>query len=91
MVPPTGCYAARATERKGQCSVAGSIGQGKTNGTHLETAPFGAGCFWGVEENFKEIPGGESAGAGYLCGTEVHPFHQTSSSSPFDNSYLRRA
>lgn len=44
-----------------------------TNGTQLETATFGAGCFWGVEETFKEIPGVKSTAVGYLGGTYDHP------------------
>jgi peptide-methionine (S)-S-oxide reductase len=47
-----------------------------TNGTHLETATFGAGCFWGVEETFKDIPGVKSTAVGYLGGTYDHPTYK---------------
>jgi peptide-methionine (S)-S-oxide reductase len=47
-----------------------------TNGTHLETATFGAGCFWGVEETFKDIPGVKSTAVGYLGGTYDNPTYK---------------
>jgi peptide-methionine (S)-S-oxide reductase len=46
------------------------------NGTHLETATFGAGCFWGVEETFKDIPGVKSTAVGYLGGTYDNPTYK---------------
>jgi len=47
-----------------------------THGTHLETATFGAGCFWGVEETFKDIPGVQSTAVGYLGGTYDNPTYK---------------
>ncbi len=47
-----------------------------SNGKHLETATFGAGCFWGVEETFKNIPGVTSTAVGYLGGTYDNPSYK---------------
>jgi peptide-methionine (S)-S-oxide reductase len=42
----------------------------------LQTATFGAGCFWGVESNFRQIPGVVDARAGYLGGTLENPTYE---------------
>lgn len=42
----------------------------------LEKATFGAGCFWGVEASFREIPGVVDAAAGYEGGTMDNPTYQ---------------
>ncbi len=42
----------------------------------LEKATFGAGCFWGVESTFREIPGVVDAAAGYEGGTMENPTYQ---------------
>jgi peptide-methionine (S)-S-oxide reductase len=39
----------------------------------LEKATFGAGCFWGVESAFREIPGVVDAAVGYEGGTMQNP------------------
>jgi peptide-methionine (S)-S-oxide reductase len=41
-----------------------------------EKATFGAGCFWGVEAEFREIPGVVDAAAGYEGGTLENPSYQ---------------
>ena len=41
-----------------------------------EKATFGAGCFWGVEAAFREIPGVIDATSGYMGGTLDNPTYQ---------------
>ncbi len=41
-----------------------------------QLATFGAGCFWGVEEAFRQIPGVRDATVGYLGGTLPNPTYQ---------------
>jgi len=42
----------------------------------MELATFGAGCFWGVEVAFRQIPGVVDAAVGYLGGTLQNPTYQ---------------
>lgn len=41
-----------------------------------ETATFGAGCFWGVEQAFRQIPGVEDAACGYMGGHTTEPTYE---------------
>ena len=42
----------------------------------MEKATFGAGCFWGVEAAYRQIPGVRSTAVGYAGGTADNPTYK---------------
>ena len=42
----------------------------------LEKAIFGAGCFWGIEAAFRQVPGVREALVGYSGGHTTHPTYR---------------
>lgn len=44
--------------------------------SNMEQATFGAGCFWGVESFFREVPGVIDVAAGYAGGQTENPTYK---------------
>jgi peptide-methionine (S)-S-oxide reductase len=42
----------------------------------MKTATFGAGCFWGIEEAFRGVPGVVDTAVGYTGGTLAQPTYE---------------
>jgi peptide-methionine (S)-S-oxide reductase len=48
----------------------------RTGSEKLETAEFGAGCFWGVEVTFAQLPGVVETAVGYEGGAKENPSYK---------------
>ena len=53
-----------------------AAGADKTAAGALQTATFGAGCFWGVEATFRRLAGVKSTRVGYAGGATRNPSYQ---------------
>src|ERR1700712_3005406 len=52
------------------------IGHDKIWRAIMEKALFGAGCFWGVEDFFRQVPGVSDAVSGYAGGNGDNPTYR---------------
>jgi peptide-methionine (S)-S-oxide reductase len=48
----------------------------ETANTKIEKATFGAGCFWGVEATFRQVPGVVATAVGYAGGKTKDPSYK---------------
>jgi peptide-methionine (S)-S-oxide reductase len=54
----------------------GAAASGAERELNMQTATFGAGCFWGVAAEFRQLKGVKSTAVGYMGGTLDNPTYK---------------
>lgn len=70
------CKAPQAEDAGGTAGSVQEAEQSVTQPEKVQTATFGAGCFWGVEYFFSQKEGVIDASSGYMGGTQEAPTYQ---------------